>query len=96
MAIKEDWKEVLDTLKNEDKWHIKELLDGQIDPYGSTTIHGRVTKVIVRSHSDPSKKVDFTLSQVFFFFFFFFSICLELVMEDENLSHVDRRIQAYN
>jgi hypothetical protein len=68
MAVKEEWKEVLDTLKNEDKWHIKELPDGQIDPYGFTTIHGRVVKVIVGSHFDHSKKVDLTLEQVFFFF----------------------------
>jgi hypothetical protein len=71
MVVKEEWKEVLDTLRNEDKWHIKELPDGQIDPYGSTTIHGRVAKVIVGSHFDPSKKVDLTLEQVFFFFYLF-------------------------
>jgi len=71
MIVKEEWKEALDTLRNEDKWPIVELLDVQIDPYGSTTIHGIMAKVIVGSHYNPSKKVDLTLEQVFFFFFFF-------------------------
>jgi hypothetical protein len=42
-------------------------MDGQIDPYGSTTIHGIVAKVIMGSHYDPFKKVDLTLEQTFFF-----------------------------
>jgi hypothetical protein len=71
--MKEEWKEALDTLRNEDKWRITKLPDGQIDPYGSTTIHGAVAKVIVGSHYDPSKKVDFTLEQ-----FFSFSTCWSL------------------
>jgi hypothetical protein len=91
MIVKEEWKEDLDTLKNEDKWHIVELLDGQIDPYGSTTIHGVVAKVIMGSHYDPSKKVDLTLEQAYFFFYL-----LELVMEDKNLSYVDGQVQAHN
>jgi translation initiation factor IF-1 len=70
---------------------IAELLDGQIHPYGSTTIHGVVAKVIVGSHYDPSKKVDLTLEQASFFFYL-----LELAMEDKNLSHVDGRVQAHN
>jgi hypothetical protein len=81
----------LDTLRNEDKWCIIELPYGQIDPYGSTTIHGLVVKVIMGSHYDPSKKVDLTLEQASFFFYL-----LELMMEDKNLSHVDGQIQAHN
>jgi len=84
MIVKEEWKEVLDTLRNEDKWHIAELPNGQIDPYGSITIHGAIAKVIVGSHYNPSKKVDFTLEQASFFFYLF-----ELAMEDKNLSHMD-------
>jgi hypothetical protein len=91
MTVKEEWKEALDTLRNEDKWCIAELPNGQINPYGSTTIHGAVVKVIVGSHYDPSKKVDLTLEQAFFFFYL-----LELAMEDKNLSHVDGRVQAHN
>jgi len=91
MTVKEEWKEALDTLRNEDKWHISELPDGQIDPYGSTTIHGAMAKVIVGSHYDPSKKVDLTLEQDSFFFYL-----LELAMEDKNLLHVDGRVQAHN
>ncbi len=91
MTMKEEWKEALDTLRNEDKWRIAELPDGQIDPYGSTAIHGAVAKVIVGSHYDPSKKVDLTLEQASFFFYL-----LELAMEDKNLSHVDGRVQAHN
>jgi hypothetical protein len=87
MTMKEEWKEALDALRNEDKWRIAKLLDGQIDPYGFTTIHGVVAKVIVGSHYDPSKKVDLTLEQTSFFFYF-----LELAMEDKNLSHVDGRV----
>ncbi len=91
MTMKEEWKEALDTLRNEDKWRIAELPDGQIDPYGSITIHGAMAKVIVGSHYDPSKKVDLTLEQASFFFYL-----LELAMEDKNLSHVDGRVQAHN
>jgi hypothetical protein len=91
MIMKEEWKEALDTLRNEDKWHIVELPDGQIDPHGSTAIHGVVAKVIVESYYDPSKKVDLTLEQVSFFFYL-----LELTMEDKNLSHVDGHVQAHN
>jgi hypothetical protein len=65
--MKEEWKEALDTLRNEDKWCIAELPNKQIDPYGSTSIHGAVAKVIVGSHYDLSKKMDLTLEQVFFF-----------------------------
>jgi hypothetical protein len=90
MTMKDEWKEALDTLRNEDKWRIVKLPDGQIDPYGSTTIHGVVVKVIVGSHYDPSKKVDFTLEQAYFIFY-----VLELVMEDKNLSHVDGQVQAH-
>jgi hypothetical protein len=68
MVVKEEWKEVLDTLRNEDKWCIAKLPNGQIDPYGFTSIHGTMAKVIVRSHYDLSKKVDLTFKQVFFFF----------------------------
>jgi D-arabinose 1-dehydrogenase-like Zn-dependent alcohol dehydrogenase len=82
--MKEEWKEALDTLRNEGKWCIAGLPNKQIDPYGSTSIHGAVAKVIVGSHYDLSKKVDFTLEQVFFF-----PYLLELAMEDKNLSHVD-------
>jgi hypothetical protein len=57
----EEWKEVLDILINEDKWRIAKLPDGQIDPYGSTSIHGVVVTIIVGSHYDPSKKLDLTL-----------------------------------
>jgi hypothetical protein len=89
MTVKDEWKEALDTLRNEDKWHIVELPDGQIDPYGFTTIHGTMAKVIVGSHYDPSKKVDFTLEQAYFFFY-----VLELVMEDKNLSLVDGQVKA--
>jgi hypothetical protein len=89
--IVEEWKEVLDTLRNEDKWCIVELPDGQIDPYGSIAIHGVVVKVIVGSHYDPSKKVDLTLEQTSFF-----SYLLEFAMEDKNLSHVNGRVQAHN
>jgi hypothetical protein len=60
MIVKEEWKEVLDTLRVENKWHIVELPNGQIDPYGFITIHGVVVKVIVGPHYDPSKKVDLT------------------------------------
>jgi hypothetical protein len=84
MTVKEEWKEALDTLKNEDKWCIVELPNGQIDPYSSITIHGAMVKVIMGSHHDPSKKVDFTLEQASFFFYL-----LEFVMEDKILSHVD-------
>ncbi len=77
-----------------EKWrqvvHYK-LLDGQIDPYGSASIHGVLAKVIVGSHYDPSKKVDLTLEQASFFFYL-----LELAMEDKNLSHMDGWIQAHN
>jgi hypothetical protein len=48
-----------------DKWHIVELLDRQIDPYGSTTIHGIVVKAIVGSHYETCKKVDIISEQVF-------------------------------
>jgi len=54
--MKEEWKEALDTLRNEDNWRIAKLLDGQIDPYGPTTIHGAVDKVIVGSHYDSFKR----------------------------------------
>jgi hypothetical protein len=64
MTVKEEWKEALDTLRIEDKWRIAELPNGQIDPYGSTTIHGAMAKVIVGSHYNSSKKVDLTLEQV--------------------------------
>jgi hypothetical protein len=67
MTLKEEWKEALDILRNENKWCNTKLPYGQIDPYGFTSIHGAVAKVIVGSHYDPSKKVDFTLEQVFFF-----------------------------
>jgi hypothetical protein len=56
MIVKEEWKEVLDILRNEDKWCIVKLPNGQINPYGSTSIHGVVAKVIVGSHYDPSKR----------------------------------------
>jgi hypothetical protein len=36
MTMKEEWKEALDMLRNEDKWHITKLPNGQIDPYDST------------------------------------------------------------
>jgi hypothetical protein len=91
MAVKEEWKEALDTLRNEDKWRFVELPNGQINPYGSTLIHGVVAKVIVGSHYDLSKKVDLTLEQASFFFYL-----LELAMEDKNLSHVDGRVQVHN
>ncbi len=67
MIVKEEWKEVLEILRNEDKWRIAKLPYGQIDPYGSTSIHGVVAKVIVGSHYDPSKQVDLTL-EIFFLF----------------------------
>jgi hypothetical protein len=67
MIVKEEWKEVLDILRNEDKWRIAKLPYGQIDPYGFTSIHGVVAKVIVGSHYDPFKKVDVTL-EIFFLF----------------------------
>jgi hypothetical protein len=89
--MKEEWKEALDTLRNENKWRIAKLPYGQIDPYGSTTIHETSAKVIMGSHYNPSKKVDLTLEQVFFIFYL-----LELAMEDKNLSHVDGRIPAHN
>jgi hypothetical protein len=79
MTVKEEWKEVLDILKNEDKWRIAKLQNGQIDPYGFTSIHGAMAKVIVGSHYNPSKKVDLTLEQASFFFYL-----LELVMEDKT------------
>ncbi len=91
MNVKEEWKEGLDTLRNEDKWCIAKLLNGQIDPYGSIAIHGAGAKVIVGSHYDPSKKVDLTLEQASFFFYL-----LELAMEDKNLSNVDGQVQAHN
>jgi hypothetical protein len=78
-------------LRNEDKWHIAELPNGQIDPYGSITIDGAMVKVIVGSHYNHSTKVDLTLEQVSFFFYL-----LELAMEDKNLSHMDCRVQAHN
>jgi hypothetical protein len=84
MIVKEKWKEVLNILRNEHKWCIAKLPNGQIDPYSSTSIHGVMVKVIVGSHYDPPKKVDLTLVQAYFLFYL-----LELVMEDKNLSHVD-------
>jgi hypothetical protein len=64
-------------------------MDGQIDPYGSTTIHGIVAKVIMGSHYNPFKKVDLTLEQTFFFL-------LVGTYDGGKLSHVDGRIQAHN
>jgi hypothetical protein len=75
--MKEEWKEALDILRNKDKWRITKLPNGQIDPYGSTSIHGAMAKIIMGSHYDPSKKVD---------------LILEQAMEDKNLSHVDGRV----
>jgi len=91
MIVKEEWNEALDTLRNEDKWHITKLPNGHIDPHGSITIHGAMVKVIVGSHYNPSKKLDFTLEQASFFFYL-----LELAIGDKNLSHMDCRVQAHN
>jgi hypothetical protein len=67
MIVKEEWKEVLDILRNENKWRITKLPDGQIDPYGSTSIHGVVAKVIVGSHTILLKGGPHLRASFFFF-----------------------------
>jgi hypothetical protein len=84
MIMKEEWKITLDIVRNEDKWHITKLPNGQIDPYDYTSIHGTVAKIIMGSYYDPSQNVDLTLEQASSFFYL-----LEPTMEDKNLSHVD-------